>query len=68
MTLRDYIKSLQDFVKDNPEAEDLEVITANLTTDNGYNSVHNDPLMGHYDGEDFYLSDSEDDINAVCVN
>jgi hypothetical protein len=79
MTLKEYIEGLQSFAKENPDALELQVITAADDEGNGYNPVYYGPTKGNYDEDDYdcaYISinqfeewDREDpDVNAVCVN
>jgi hypothetical protein len=75
MTLKEYIEGLQEFVKENPDALELEVITSIDDEGNGYNPVYYGPSKGHYDGGDYSPVSSfeeygldNDDINSVCVN
>ena len=75
MTLKEYIEGLQEFVKENPDALELEVITSIDDEGNGYNAVYYGPSKGHYDGDDYSPVSSfeeygldNDDINSVCVN
>ena len=73
MKLREYIKHLQELAEKHPEALEMDVITAKDAEGNGYEAVYYEPSMGHYDGEDFTASDSEDydedyENNAICVN
>lgn len=73
MTLREYIKGLNEFVEKNPDCIDLEVITSKDDEGNGFNSVYCSPTKGNFEENEFYSSDEDDDedeldINAVCVN
>lgn len=75
MTLREYIEGLQDFVKENPNALELEVISCIDNEGNGYNEVYYGPSLGHFDDNEFIpysqfeeWGREDSDINAVCVN
>jgi len=73
MTLREYIKILNDFAEENPEKLDMQVITSSDDEGNGYNLIHYSPSKGYYDLGEFYGENdddeySPDEINAVCVN
>jgi len=75
MTLKEYFEGLQEFIKENPDALELEVITSIDDEGNGFNQVCFEPSKGNYDGDTFTSVDNfEDynidieDINAVCVN
>lgn len=79
MKLHEYIKHLQDFVKENPSAADHTVVTS-IDEGNGYNEIYpHTPGIGYFseDGEFLYkeeLSEWYDEgdewpkVNAVCVN
>ena len=76
MKLREYIKNLNEFVDQNPEALDLDVVTAVDDEGNGYNYIWATPSAGinmegdfifHEDDVANYLSSGES-INVVCVN
>ncbi len=75
MTLKEYFEGLQEFIKENPDALDLEVVTSKDDEGNGFNRVHYGPSKGHYDEDSFTSVDmfdewgiDEDNVNAVCVN
>ena len=74
MKLKQYIKNLQKFVKENPDAADYEVIYAKDSEGNGYNPVTYDPSLGSYADRDFVQDDGtkefkeEFEVNAVCIN
>ena len=81
MKLKDYVKSLQEFLKNNPETAEMQVVTSIDDEGNGYNIVqfgpsiaqfHNmeDPwleLVGFYEKED-KESPALEDCNAVIIN
>lgn len=46
MTLREFIKNLETFAKENPNALDLIVITSKDDEGNGYYPVHYEPSKG----------------------
>lgn len=75
MTLKEYFEQLQEFIKENPDALELEVVTSIDDEGNGFNRVYYGPSKGNYDGDSFTSVDSfEDynmdgeDVNAVCLN
>jgi hypothetical protein len=77
MTLKEYIEGLQSFAKENPDALELQVITAADDEGNGYKQVHYSPTKGNYDNDDdSFISDvcfeewemEDAEVNAVCVN
>lgn len=76
MKLREYIKNLNEFVDQNPEALDLDVVAAVDDEGSGYNYIWATPSVGidmedyfifHEDDVTDYLNDGES-INVVCVN
>lgn len=72
MTLKEYIESLQEFVKENPTSADLTVVTAKDSEGNGFWPVYYSPSIGNFHNNEFTAEedfDGEDyEINAVCVN
>lgn len=75
MKLKEYIENLNEFVKENPDALDLDVLTSIDDEGNGFNMVSFSPSKGYYDGNDFIYDQNlkeygydDSDINAVCVN
>jgi hypothetical protein len=84
MKLKEYLENLNNFVKENPDALDLEVIYSSDDEGNDFQAVHYTPQMGifedllsdkaGYRGE-FISSEqledwdrSKDEINAICIN
>jgi hypothetical protein len=75
MKLKEFIENLNEFVKENPETLDMEVVTSIDDEGNGYSFVHYTPSKGVYeDGEitfsEQYEEDGIDDseTNVVCIN
>lgn len=81
MTLAEYIKGLQDFVKENPEAANMTAVYSRDDEGNGYQEVYYTPTLGQFneDEREFRTKASlegyEDDEelvnfvnNAVCIN
>ena len=79
MTLRDYLKKLNDKVNENPELLELEVVSSADDEGNDYTRVSFDGEAGHFhsDDRDFIsesvFSDWEDEdgdleVNAFCIN
>jgi hypothetical protein len=75
MTLKEFIKNLNEFVKENPETLDMQVITSKDDEGNGFNLVHYTPSKGIYKDREFISSEQYEDYerdgsetNAVCVN
>lgn len=82
MKLKEYIDNLNKFVKENPEALELDVISIDPHT-NWSSSVYHEPCLGHYDPGDFFDEEAIEmkrvspciydnkasfKINAVCIN
>lgn len=80
MTLRDYIDSLVEFGKENPEALDLTVVYSKDDEGNGYGEVYYGPSIGGMDSDgDFTSKDGQienghdeyddfDEVNDVVIN
>ncbi len=75
MTLKQYIDILNEFVENNPETLDLEVIYAEDDEGNGYGRIAYAPTKGVFDDDDFWTESNleegefkQSDINAVCIN
>lgn len=82
MTLNKYVNELLQFIKDNPEGAEWNVITSSDDEGNDFNIVSWGPTAGHYEDREFYSGDDliernedlADDgeelikINAVCIN
>lgn len=81
MTLKEFLEGIDNFVKENPEVLDLQVVTSKDDEGNGYNPVYYTPTMGLYEDRDFtpYKKEDKDDypttayiekdeINAICIN
>ncbi len=75
MKLKEYIDILNEFVKENPETLEFDVIYAEDDEGNGFGSISYSPTKGVYQEGEFWsegnLEDEgfeESDINAVCIN
>lgn len=75
MTLKDYIEALQEFVKDNPDTLEMQVVNSIDDEGNGYNLVHYSPTKGIFEDNEFLSDDQyeewdreESETNAVCIN
>ena len=66
MKLREYIEQLQNFAEANPETLDMDVIYSRDDEGNGFQEVHYAPSKGTY--EDMEIEESDEDVNAVCIN
>ena len=67
MKLKDYVASLTKLLKENPETGDYLVVTSKDDEGNGFNLVHYDASIGHYDEEEREFK-AVQVANAVCVN
>ncbi len=71
MTLEQYIKNLQQIVRDNPEAKKLDTIYASDSEGNCYEEVFFHPTLGHLEGDVFRDEQNlqqGQEINAICIN
>jgi hypothetical protein len=75
MKLSEFIDNLNNFVKENPETLDFDVISSIDDEGNGFNLVVFEPTKGMYRDYDFIdytmfnesgLDDSY--LNSVCIN
>ena len=78
MKLKEFMENLNEFIKENPEALELDVIYSKDDEGNGYQEVNDWIGMGQFDYDDFipeenYKEEPEEydedyKINAVCIN
>ena len=81
MKFKDYVKSLQEFLKELPETAEMEVVTSIDDEGNGYNAVQFGPSIAQFHSmEDpwlelvgFYEKENKEslaleDCNAVIIN
>lgn len=76
MKLKEYMQKLSDFVLENPEAKELDVITSIDDEGNGFNPVFYGPSLGYYEKvnkeftpvESFKECSLDAITNAVCLN
>jgi len=75
MKLREFIENLNNFVKENPETLDLDVITSKDAEGNGFNHVYYEPTKGFFEDGDYVTFERfgeelslEPDVNVVCIN
>lgn len=70
MVLKDYIKNLQSFVEENPEAADMKVVYAKDGEGNDFHKVEADKpcIMEFEDDTSYYLELCEDGVQMVCIN
>jgi len=83
MKLKEYLKKLQEFVKDNPEVLEYEVIYAKDDEGNGYQSVNYPPsTIGYFNEsewefidvdqfkeyEEYTEAETKLTANAICIN
>lgn len=71
MILKEYMKYLNKFVKDNPECFNMLVVYSIDDEGNGFHPVTCKPNKGYYEDNSFVTSDSCSNTNrdnAVCLN
>lgn len=76
MKLKEFIKNIEEFVKENPEALEFDVITSIDDEGNRYNEVTYSPIKGYFSGDGDFVGEQEgdevdldeEDFNAVCIN
>ncbi len=61
-----FLERLNKLAEENPKVLKLVVVTSCDDEGNGFNKVHYEPSVGHYEDGDFQGEDGC--INAVCVN
>lgn len=75
MTLKKYLQLLNKFVKENPDALQLQVLASTDDEGNHYVPVKFFPSKGNYDGYTYWPISKESkslgierNANAVCIN
>ena len=76
MKLKEFIDNLNNFVAENPEALDFNVVYSADDEGNWYNMVNFKPCLGFYEDREFKSVDYDDEdvemalaeYNAVCIN
>ena len=77
MKLKQYIKNLNDLVRDKPELLQYDVLHSRDEEGNGYEKIYYEPSLGHLEGGVFevgqyYKENPEEyegfEINAICIN
>jgi len=77
LKLKEFLENLDKFVKDNPDALDMYVVTSGDDEGNQYNFVYYTPTIGYYDrGDKNFVSIHQYDEfgykpnmnNSVCIN
>lgn len=75
LTLREYLETLLQLCKEQPDVADLMVVTSADDEGNKYYEGFYDPTLGNYSNGEFVPIDdyedydlSEEDTNAVCIN
>jgi hypothetical protein len=66
MKLRKYIDLINEFVEQNPEALDLDVIHASDDEGNSFHLIHYPISKGLFNGYDYDMGNESP--NAVCIN
>lgn len=75
MTLENYVKSLNELLKNNPQLKNAVVLYSIDDEGNGFSEVSYEPAKGLYEDDEFtYEGNFEEEgitesfINAVCIN
>lgn len=75
MTLREFITHLNEFVDENPETLEMEVIIGKFDETNDYNYVFGTPRKGYFEDNKFTpfhqyqkLNKTDNETNSVCLN
>lgn len=79
MKLKEFLKNLNEFIKENPKALEYEVVYAIDEEGNAYNEVCFEPSDGVYKDREYVprsalleepdeFSRKEEECNAVCIN
>lgn len=72
MTLREYLKYLNDLAKNMPHLLDVELIYASDEEGNSYHKVYKYPTIGEFNnttGENiFYPNAMSHEVNAILIN
>lgn len=70
MKLKEYLKNLKTFIKENPKALEMDAIYSKDDEGNGYSHVFYSPTLGKVD-KDMEFKDyktTNGDNNCVCIN
>ena len=75
MKLKEFLANINQFVRDNPEALELNVVTSTDAEGNGYDLVYYTPTKGIFFHGEFISTEEyemygkkESETNAVCIN
>jgi len=68
MKLKQYAKNLNEFIKENPQALDMDVVTSIDDEGNGFNNVHFTPSTGLLEDGEFDSEADKEIHNSVCLN
>lgn len=71
MKLKEFLKNIEEMVKQDKSLLELDVIYSKDDEGNGFQEVGMEPSLGNFDGEDFYQNANEEsdfEINAICIN
>jgi len=71
MKLKDYLKNINELVKENKELLELDVVYASDDEGNYFDKVKFTPCIGTYESGSFitFKEDShKGDLNAICIN
>jgi hypothetical protein len=65
MKLKEFMENLNEFIKENPDVLEFDVVYTESEDELVYN-IEDKPKIGHTDNRFFY--DNEFKLNAVCIN
>ena len=68
MKLKEFIESLNEIVKENPNSLEMEVICSADDEGNHFNRVYYSPTIGRYNSDGEFESDTILKPNAICIN
>lgn len=73
MKLKDWLKSLNEQVTENPEILEYDVVYSSDDEGNNFDFVHYNPTVGEFKEEEFgrgYYAFNSDSVNknAICIN
>jgi len=75
MKLKQYFENLKQFIEENPDSLEMEVVTSCDDEGNSYDSVYYKPSKGIFEDREFIdisqceeWGRKEEEVNAVCIN
>lgn len=68
MKFKEYVKNLQNLLKENLEIAEYDVVYSEDDEGNGFGMVCFEPTIGRFDKDDREFYAETDEPNAVCIN